>query len=799
MALTFAVLTDIAELEALRPAWNELLQRSNAGGPMLSPTWLLAWWRVFGGLQGRRLAAVAFRDRGRLVGLAPLLARTHWYDRAVPFRRLELLGSGEPEEDEICSEYLDIVVERGAETAVTGMLATAVAAGALGRWDEVVLEPIDGSSSGAALLAAELTARGGYAETERTGAAHHIPLPPTWPEYLERLTSPDRYLITRALRDFEQWAGGGARLRIAGRPEELAEGRRALVSLHGERWDGGGAFSSRRFTAFHDEVMPALLDEGALELSWLTVRGEAVAAAYHLVGRGKVSFYQSGRRLDLPRGLRPGIVMHALAIRRAIEAGRREYDFLGGVARYKRQLALAARPLVRVRAVRARDGLRERARGLLEGGLQGGRGALRRVLTRSPEPGRAGDDPEEPGSPRSPGTAVLHGDLNMLRCFAGTGVPTVVLSSNPEDPTFFSRHCGQRRLIAPAGADPAGALADLLRLGELLPGRPALYYGDDAMLLLVSRNREALGARFRFLLPDADRVEALVDKTRFAALGRALDLPVPRTVASSEADRAPEIARLLAPPFILKPFCHLGWAQARAVKGLGLGPLKALRADRVDELARMIDLIGSFSPSFVVQEYIPGGEDQVYSFHAYLDARGRSLGHYVGRKIRTYPRSAGVSTYLELVDEPEVVRAGRDVLARLGHRGVVKLDFKRDPRTGRFYLLEVNPRYNLWNHLGAACGLNLPLIAHQDLLSLPAPPAAAARPGVRWLAFGDDARAFLRDYAPAGELSWTAWLRSLRGPKVYDVFAWDDASPFVVSMVQKLRRRTQAERAGAPG
>ena len=36
----------------------------------------------------------------------------------------------------------------------------------------------------------------------------------------------------------------------------------------------------------------------------------------------------------------------------AIEAGRREYDFLGGPARYKTQLALASRPIVRVRAWR---------------------------------------------------------------------------------------------------------------------------------------------------------------------------------------------------------------------------------------------------------------------------------------------------------------------------------------------------------------------------------------------------------------------------------------------------------------
>src|SRR6185369_15521749 len=97
----------------------------------------------------------------------------------------------------------------------------------------------------------------------------------------------------------------------------------------------------------------------------------------------------------------------------------------------------------------------------------------------------------------------------------------------------------------------------------------------------------------------------------------------------------------------------------------------------------------------------------------------KMLGHYVGRKIRTYPSRAGVSTYLELCDEPSLERAGFAVLERLGLTGVVKLDWKRDPRTGRFHLLEVNPRFNLWNHLGAAAGVNLPFLAYQDLLGLP--------------------------------------------------------------------------------
>jgi D-aspartate ligase len=789
MPLSISVLATPDELEGLRSAWDDLLSRSDAEGPMRSPLWLLPWWRVFGAPAGRRLAVACFHDGPRLAGLAPFVARTRWYPPGIPFRRLELLGTGEPAEHEVCSEHLGLVAERGAEPAVARAFAEALAGGALGPWDELVLGPMDRDDPSAAPLAAELAGTGAGVEIDPAGPAYYIELPPSYAEYTARLSPSSRYLLTRSMRDFEVWSGGAAVVHAAASPAGLEEGKRALAALHGERWAGGGAFASPRFRDFHDEVMAALLAEGALELLWITVGGEPFAAAYDIVRRGRVYYYQSGRRLDVPRNIRPGIVLHARAVERAIAAGHREYDFLLGTQRYKRELATACRSVVRLRAVRSPGALREEARRLADRSRAAAR-AVRTAIRGGDRAGTPGREAADEGGASCP-AAVLPGDLNMLRCFAGTGVRTVVLSSDPDAPTFFSRHCGQRRMAADAAADPRAALADLVLLGKLLPGRPVLYYGDDAMLLLVSRHRAELRERFRFSLPDAARVEALVDKIRFAKLASELGLPVPRTVTSAELRTAAEIARAVPPPWIVKPSCHLGWRYSPAVLGLGVGPVKALAARDVAELGRVLDRVASFSPEIVVQEHVPGGEEEVHSFHAYLDGRGKVLGHYVGRKIRTYPRNAGVSTYVELCAEPELTRMGLAVLERLELRGVVKLDWKRDPRTGRFYLLEVNPRFSLWNHLGAASGVNLPLLAYRDLAGISAEPAPPARTGVRWLSFGDDARAFVRGYAPAGELTLAGWLRSLRGSKVYDVFAWDDPSPFVMHVARSLGGRAR--------
>jgi CelD/BcsL family acetyltransferase involved in cellulose biosynthesis len=379
MTPTWSVLSDVAALGRLRPAWAELLERSDSNETTLSPTWLLAWWRVFGGTGGRKLCTVAIFDGARLIGLAPLLLRWHWYRPGIPFRRIEALGSGEDEADEICSEYLTVIAERGAEERVMRTLATAIAKGAFGAWDELLIPWMDGSKAAPELLAAAFKHEGSRTELRVTSHAPFIPLPTTWEAYLNALSSSHRYLVTRSLRDFESWAAGTQRLERAETVEELPRALSLIESLHGERWASAGhdgAFSSSKFRAFHGAVAPELLRAGELDLLWLTAHGAPIAAAYNLVRGGKVRFYQSGRALGLPPKIRPGVVLHSYAVRRAIERGLVEYDFLGGARLYKTQLALASRPLVQLRVTRAP--MLEGVRVLAEAGI-GRAAALRRA------------------------------------------------------------------------------------------------------------------------------------------------------------------------------------------------------------------------------------------------------------------------------------------------------------------------------------------------------------------------------------------------------------------------------------
>ena len=366
--LSSVLIDDPARLGAMAAEWTGLLERSAENELSMHPDWMLPWWETFGDGGKRSLRSLAFYDGAELVGLAPLLARPHGYSLRIPFRRLEVLASGEDEADESCSDYLGLVAARGSEAAVVSAFASALAkGGALGAWDELVIPSMNGDSPMPSMLRDEL-ARGGLLTTlEEVSTCPYVTLPKTWDDYLAQLKPSKRSQLKKSLRALDAWAGGPPVIERVRSLDQLAKGRDVLLALHRERWAAGGpggvgegVFASPRYRAFQDRLMPRLLAIGALDLGWMSVRGEPVAAFYNFRYDGRVLHYQAGRKLDIPEDVRVGVTMHALLIRDAIASGMREYDFLGGAAQYKMALASSTRPLVTLRA--ARPSLVESAR-----------------------------------------------------------------------------------------------------------------------------------------------------------------------------------------------------------------------------------------------------------------------------------------------------------------------------------------------------------------------------------------------------------------------------------------------------
>jgi predicted ATP-grasp superfamily ATP-dependent carboligase len=375
-------------------------------------------------------------------------------------------------------------------------------------------------------------------------------------------------------------------------------------------------------------------------------------------------------------------------------------------------------------------------------------------------------------SPRSAQAWVL-GAIDLVRALKLAGIPTVVVAG-PEDPVRYSRAAVAALDLGDASRGPESMVASLLASAADQPEPPVLYYDNDGDLLVVSRYRDRLARGFRFVVPDAELVEDLVDKARFQALAQRLDLPVPGAVRCSSRDLGEDPG--LRFPLVVKPINRHDGGWTRVVGA------KAARAADRGELAGLGARLGDPGVAVLVQEAVPGPEDRIESYHVYADELGAIAGEFTGRKLRTYPRAFGFSTAVTITDAPDVRDLGRRIVAELELRGVAKVDFKRGP-DGKLNLLEINPRFNLWHHPGALAGVNLPALVHARLRGRRAPAAGPARAGVTWCSPHD------LQAARAEGVGILHWLRFAARCNALSGFSWDDPLPLPRAALRRAGRR----------
>lgn len=353
-ALQVRLVDDALQLSALEPAWCELIAASGAPEFMVQPSWALTFLRNFG--EGRTPAIALFCLDDKIVGLAPMCRRRHTYAPGLHFQRLELISSDFSDPDGVCGEYVGLIARKGFETSVADAFARALQRGALGPWDECVMNMMSRDTPVSVALRKALAEVHGIVEEATVAECIYLPLPATWEIYLAGLSKKRRAWIRRTMTDFTSWAGDdGYSIERAHDAHSLQRGIGVLHQLHAERWriEGqSGAFASPRFRNFHLELCEKLVGTGALELTWLVARGRPVAANYSFLANGKVYFYQSGRTTSLPNHIGAGNVITILSIQDAIARGLREYDFMSGSPWYKSMFTSQSRQLVRMRVVR---------------------------------------------------------------------------------------------------------------------------------------------------------------------------------------------------------------------------------------------------------------------------------------------------------------------------------------------------------------------------------------------------------------------------------------------------------------
>jgi predicted ATP-grasp superfamily ATP-dependent carboligase len=377
-------------------------------------------------------------------------------------------------------------------------------------------------------------------------------------------------------------------------------------------------------------------------------------------------------------------------------------------------------------------------------------------------------------------------DLNVTRSLGQQGVPVVVISEYDHAPAALSRYCTEHYCLPLFTRAPQKLLEFLIDYARRQVRKPVLFPTADPDLLIISQLRGALQAHYHLPLARAELIELLTDKCKFALLASQHQLPVPPTHVPRDPAELRELAEVLTYPVVVKPPHPLAWP-SQAFTEIANGK-KALIASEKNELLRAAHWLMHRGFPYLLQTYIPGHDAEHYSAHTYLDASSTPRAWFTGRKIRTFPPHAGSGCFVQSQYVEDIIAAGTDALRAIRFTGLANLNFKRDPRTGRYHLLEINPRVSQWNILDAECGINLPYIAYADMQGLPYETLPRQRENVYYLNFRNDLRSFL-EYRRNKEWSSTHYVASLlRRPMTYQLLRLSDPWPFIVSCAGMFRR-----------
>lgn len=301
----------------------------------------------------------------------------------------------------------------------------------------------------------------------------------------------------------------------------------------------------------------------------------------------------------------------------------------------------------------------------------------------------------------------------------------------------------------------------LLELGPSFDDRPVVFPTNDHWAAALAKHKADLLQYYIPCVADWPCLEVLLEKERFYEWASGKSLPVPRTWGTDDLSAIPTRGF----PVAIKPRCRR-WSSnepralemAKRLDGLRLRVLRT-RADLEHFAAAHRDMLSLL----VVQEYVQGLSDCMYTVGVYANRQHAVVGLFSGRKVRGFPPDIGDCMVGQAEDVPDHLKdIAKTVCKELRYHGIAEFEFKRDAVTGEFRLIEVNPRTWSWIGITPACGISLPLLAYWDLKNNTTPSYRENRVrsgSVKWVRILDDLPNCLYKNRRAGVPQWQMKLR----------------------------------------
>lgn len=377
---------------------------------------------------------------------------------------------------------------------------------------------------------------------------------------------------------------------------------------------------------------------------------------------------------------------------------------------------------------------------------------------------------------------VLHsgiGAMTIARSLGRFGVKVTCADENLKGYAMRSKYCRNKLYLPNIANEEEKALAILEEFGKQQSTRPVLYPSTDQYILFVSKYRKQLEKYYLFSISSHDCLERLINKLGMFEIAEEHNLPVPLTRLPKSVDDLDEIGAEMGFPCLLKtPYSH--------------SPLKntenfMTKVSSLGELKSVYSKLSAIDPNLMVQEYIPGEDNNIHIFAGYFGVNGDPKLVFTGRKIRQSPINYGVGSICECLENKELEKIMVDFCQSIGYKGNIDVGLKWDSAKGYCKVLDINPRLGM-NHrtfITQDKRLDMARAIYLDLTE-GLPEKLMPRLGRKWMIEDSDLRVGF-DYIKADRLTYTEWFKSYKGVEEFAFFSLSDCKPWIMRYTKNIK------------
>lgn len=305
--------------------------------------------------------------------------------------------------------------------------------------------------------------------------------------------------------------------------------------------------------------------------------------------------------------------------------------------------------------------------------------------------------------------------LATVRSLGRRGVRVHVAPYSLQSPALRSRHIFKVHRIPFYLGDGAEWLAAVQQVLQA-EGIGMVMACEERSLLPLMRHRAALPG-CRVALPGDAAFEAFFDKLNTHLLAQKVHVPSPTAVAVEPGSQAHQIGQQLGFPVVCKARRSYDWPHL-------YGRSKVSMAQNEEALSQWLARCGDARGQFLAEAYFDGFGLGV----SVLSDRGQVIQAFEHHRVNELEGSSYYRVSRPV--HPERLAAVARMVAAVDYTGLAMFEFKHQPASGQWALLEVNARPWGSMPLPLALGVDFPWGAYLLAAGLPAPAPVGYAAGV---------------------------------------------------------------------